>query len=80
VTIRWQTVGDRVRYFVDDAPVESFDDVLDRVAAGPDEPVTLQVSELGLGGEDLVDSLPFGERMAELEDRLGERELRYKLF
>lgn len=80
MTIRWQTEGDRVRYFVDDEPVDSFDEVLDRVAAGPEEPVTLQVTELGLGGADLVDSLPFAARMGEFEERLGERELRYQLF
>jgi hypothetical protein len=80
VTIRWETEGDGVRYFVDDEPVDSFDDVLDRVAGGPEEPVTLHVSELGLGGADLVDSLPFASRMIELEERLGARELRYQVF
>jgi hypothetical protein len=80
VTIRWETEGDVVRYFVDDEPVETFDDVLVRVAAGPVEPVTIKISELGLGGADLVDSLPFAERMTELEERLGGRELRYQVF
>jgi hypothetical protein len=80
VTIRWQTEGDRVRYFVDDEPVDSFDEVLDRVAAGPEEPVTLQVTELGLGGADLVDSLPFAARMGELEERVGSRRLEYAIF
>ena len=60
--------------------MESFDDVLERVAAGPEEPVTLQVSELGVGGEDLADSFPFAARMGELQARLGTRELRYELF
>ena len=80
MTIRWETEGDAVRYFVDDEPVESFDDVLERVAAGLEEPVTLQVSELGVGGEDLADSFPFAARMGELQARLGTRELRYELF
>ena len=80
MTIRWETERGTVRYFVDDEPVATFDDVLERVAAGPEEPVTLQVSQLGVGGEDLVDSLPFAARMGELEERLGDRELRYKLF
>jgi hypothetical protein len=80
VTIRWETERGTVRYFVDDEPVESFDDVLERVAAGPEEPVTLQVSELGVGGEDLVDSLPFAARMPEFEERLGERRLEYVIF
>jgi hypothetical protein len=80
VTIRWETEGDSVRYFVDDEPVESFDDVLERVAAGPQEPVTIQLSELGLGGADLVDSLPFAARMGELDARLGSRRLEYAIF
>jgi hypothetical protein len=80
VTIRWETEGDVVRYFVDDEPVETFDEVLERVAAGAEEPVTLQVSELGLGGDDLVDSLPFAARMPELEERLGSRRLEYAIF
>jgi hypothetical protein len=80
VTIRWETEGDAVRYFVDDEPVESFEDVLERVAAGPEEPVTLQVSELGVGGEDLADSLPFAARMGELEEQLGPRRLELAIF
>jgi len=80
VTIRWETSGDGVRYFVDDEPVDSFDDVLERVAAGPQEPVTVRVSELELGGADLVDSLPFAERMGELEEQLGSRRLEYAIF
>jgi hypothetical protein len=80
VTIRWETKGDAVRYFVDGEPVESFDDLLERVAAGPEEPVMLRVSELGLGGEDLVDSLPFAARMGELQARLGSRRLEYAIF
>lgn len=78
--IRWETSSDGVRYFVDGAPVEDFDAVLDRIAADPEEPVTLHVTALGLGGADLIDSLPFAARMGELEERLGARELHYQLF
>lgn len=80
MTIRWEMEGDSVRYFVDDEPVDDFDDVLERVAAGPEEPVTLQVVQLGLGGADLADTLPFGERLGELEERLGSRRLEYAIF
>jgi hypothetical protein len=50
------------------------------VGANPDEPVTLEVSELKLGGADLGDSLPFAERMGELEERLGSRRMEYAIF
>ena len=78
MTIRWETERGTVRYFVDDEPVESFDDVLERVDAAPQEPVTIQVSELGLGGTDFVDELPFA--LGELSERLEGRPLLYQLF
>ncbi len=86
MTIHWEYSRDdrtSVRYFVDDSAVgrddPGFDRVLELVSAS-EEPVTLRVRELSLGGADLDDELPFAPRVAELRQRLGGRALLYELL
>jgi hypothetical protein len=84
MTLRWERSGTgSVSYFVDGEPVGSdesgFERVLDLVSAS-DEPLTLHVRELSLGGGGLADELPFAPRLDELRRRLGERKLLYELL
>lgn len=87
MTLRWEHAAEdpgSAMYYVDDVAVgrgdAGFDRVLELVAAS-DERLTIDVGELFLdGGGSLHDSLPFKDRVDELRQRLGRRELDYEFF
>jgi len=82
--IRWEPgPADAVTYFVDGVPVGAADAGFDRVL--DPRGVTRKTRDAGdpehpLGGGDLDDALPFGDRLQELRRRLGARRVRYELF
>lgn len=85
VEIRWEPVPGNpsdVRYYVDDSPVgegdAGFDAVLSTLRSRTDSDVVLKVErQSSLGGDDLIDTLPFGKRFNELREAAGDARILY---
>jgi hypothetical protein len=88
IRISWELTPEapaRPAYHVNDSPVgegdEGFDRILDLVRSHKDARVILHVKQMtSLGGGDLEESLPFGDRLDELGKELGERKIVYEFF
>lgn len=88
LTISWEPSPEdpsRVAYFLDGSPAgegdRGFDRVLDAVRSQKNIEVILKVRGVtSLGGADLDESLPFGARLEELREALGENKLGYEFF
>lgn len=86
MVISWTvTDGDppRVHYTVDGAAAgrngHGFDAVLEAIRRDADRAVVLRVGTMPTGGQALLASLPFHERLAELEAALDGRKLVYTI-
>ena len=85
MTIKWEHPGGdpaHVMYYVDDSPVgvdnEGFDRILDAIRLNNNVQVTLRIRNVSVGGESLIDTLPFRERFNELREALGHSKLIYE--
>lgn len=81
ITISWKPLdANRTLYSIDGSPVGEdnigFDEILKTVRSNRKIQVTLQIrGTSSLGGESLIDSLPFSDRFNELTEALGENNL-----
>jgi len=88
IRIRWETTQGNLShnvYFVNDSPVGEdqigFDKILDLIKINKEADVILQIRQISsLGGNNIVDTLPFKDRFAELKKALGSRSLTYEFF
>jgi hypothetical protein len=85
IEISWELESSdptRAAYFVNGSRVGSgdagFDSILELIRLNNTAKVTLTISRLPLGGEDLKGSTPFAGRFAELEEALGARTMLFK--
>jgi hypothetical protein len=87
IEITWQSDTDAQQttaYFVNGLPVGHGDGGIDRILElirlNSIAQVTLGVTRLSLGGEDIKGSTPFASRFDELEEAVGERDIGLRFF
>lgn len=87
IEITWEAVAEDPRqttYFVNGLPVGQgdggIDKILELIRIDETAKVTLGITSLPLGGEDIKGSTPFANRFDELEEAVGKREIVFKFF
>lgn len=88
IIIKWETTFEsptNPTYYINDSQIgvgnEGFDKILEIIKANKSIKVVLQIEHISsLGGDSLLDILPFKDRFNELEKMLGTNKLIYEFI